>query len=121
MAKKLISQVRVFRKGQRLLNLMNFKMSAEKYGEKVQTMDGIMVVELPRDVDFTLDYAIPKENAKLDWSDVKDESPWIVELVGGKKMIFSGVDCLERGDYGFDGRKEGTMTLSFTADQVTIQ
>ena len=120
MAKKYVSRCRVMRNGAKVLDLKNFKWAETVYRAKIMTMDGPGTVELPDGPSFTIDQVLPKENAKLNWRDVADET-WVVELQEGNRLIFTGVDCLKRGEMTIDGEKESVSTLDFAATSVTIQ
>jgi hypothetical protein len=120
MAKKYVSRCRVMRNGKRVKNLKNFKMGEAVYRAPVQTFDGQGTVDVPRKPSFTFDYALPSTDATLDWSDVSDET-WVVELDGGKRAIFSGVDCIKRGEVTMDMEKEVVFTIEFSAETETIQ
>lgn len=114
MSTKYVSRARVTRNGQKVQHMKNFKFGEALYATEVETMDGGGTVDNPRRHRFSLDYAIPKNSPKLDWSDVRDED-WTVELEGGKKAIYTGVDCLSRGEFTVDAQKESVMTLNFYA------
>lgn len=120
MAKKFVSRCRVMRNGKRVLNMKNFKMGEDVYRAQLQTMDGPGTVDVPKKPSFSLDYAIPRDNAKLDWSDVSDET-WVVELDGGRRVIFSGVDSISRGEITMDSEKETVFTVNFSSESQTIQ
>jgi hypothetical protein len=120
MAKKYVSRCRVTRNGARVTDLKNFKWAEDVYRSKIMTQDGPGTVDLPDGPAFTIDYVVPKTDAKLNWRDVEDET-WVVELQGGKRVIFTGVDCLKRGEAPVDGEKETVMTLEFAATTATIQ
>jgi hypothetical protein len=120
MAKKFVSRCRVMRNGKRVLNMKNFKMGEDVYRAAISTMDGQGTVDVPKKPAFTLDYVIPRESAKLDWSDVSDET-WVVELDGGRRVIFSGVDSIKRGEITMDSEKETVFSVEFSAESQTIQ
>lgn len=121
MAKKYVSRVIVMRNGTRITDFKSFKKDAVKYGEVVELMDDQGVVENAKRYGFSIDYVIPKVGAKLDWSDVRDET-WSVQFrEGGNKVTYSGVDCLVEGDSTTDGQKETVMTLTFAAQDRIIE
>lgn len=120
MAKKYVSRARVSRNGQKVQHLKNMKFGEDKYATEVETMDGGGTVDNPKRHRFSLDYALPKTGAKLDWSDVRDED-WTVDLDGGLKAIYTGVDCMSRGEITVDGEKEAVTTLEFYAETLVIK
>jgi hypothetical protein len=120
MAKKYVSRVRVMRNGNRIQDMKQFKSDTIEYRAEVDTMDGSGTVEKNKKVKFSLDYAIPKVNAKLDWSDVVDET-WTIELEGGRRVTYTGVDILSKGETTYDSQKEAVFTLSFIAESEVIQ
>lgn len=121
MSKKYVSRVKVFRQGQRVKHLKNYKANEVAYRAEVATLDGYGTADVTKKIGFTIDYAIPRgEPAKLDWSDVVDED-WVVELEGGRRVNYGGVDCLNRGEYTTDGEKETAFTLTFLAETEVIE
>ena len=120
MAKKYVSRAVVIRNGKRQSDLKNFKVGELAYRGEVDTMDGSGSTGKAKKHRFSFDYAIPKTAAKLDWSDVEDET-WIIELDGGRRITFSGVDCLTRGEFITDAEKETVMPLSFIALSEDIE
>jgi hypothetical protein len=120
MAKKFVARCRVMRNGKRVLDMKNFKWGEEVYRTSIMTMDGPGSVDLPDKPAFSLDYVLPRENAKISWKDVENET-WVIELDGGRRGIFSGVDSIKRGEMSMDGEKETVITFDFAATSVTIQ
>lgn len=120
MAVKYVSRARVTRNGQKIQHMKSFRRREYSYAAEVETMDGGGSVDLPKRPGFSLDYALPKTNPKLDWSDVRDED-WTVELDGGKRIIYTGVDCVSMGEVTIDGEKESVATLTFIAATEVIE
>jgi hypothetical protein len=101
--------------GKKLEHLKSFKNLDEEFRAEVDLMSGSGTVDKARKYKFSVDYAIPKVGAKLDWSDVEDAT-FIVEFKDGAgRMTYSGVDCLSQGEVTLDGQQEATMTLTFMA------
>ena len=120
MAKKYVSRARVTRNGKRVEHLKNFKMGEAVYRGEVPTMDGGGTSDITKRRRFSLDYAMPKTDPKLDWSDVDDEN-WVIDLEGGRQVIYTGVDCLKRGEFTIDGENESVFTVDFWADSEVIK
>lgn len=120
MAKKFVSRCIVLRNGSRVSNMKNFKFGAITYRGETETNDGGGTYNKPRVYKFSLDYAIPKDSPKLDWSDIEDED-WTIELEGGKRVNYTGVDCLDRGEISIDQEKESVMTINFRAQTESIE
>jgi hypothetical protein len=120
MATKYVNRCIVKRNGTSVQHMKNFKMGAAAYRAQLSTSSGQGTVGVQKKSGFSLDYAIPRSNAKLDWSDVIDET-WVVELDGGRRAIYTGVDALERGEVTFDWEKESVITIPFAAATETIQ
>lgn len=120
MAKKYVSRVTVLIDGAKQDHLKNFKAHPQDYRGSFKLMDGMGTYDTVKEHKFALDYAIPKAGAKIDWSDIEDATV-IVNLKGGKSMIFSGTDSLGRGEITVDGEKESVFTIEFAAEDSTIQ
>lgn len=114
MATKYVKRCRVTRNGQTVPHLKNYENGEQEYASDIKLMDGDGSSESVKRVRFSIDYAIPQAGAKLDWSDVKDET-WTVELQGGQRITYTGVDCLKRGAFKTDMDNEAVFTLSFIA------
>jgi len=114
MAKKYVARCIVMRNGARVDDLKNFKILEDVYREEVDLMTGSGSVDRARKYKFSLDYAPPKNGAILDWSNVEDET-FIVELEGGRRLVYSGVDSLSVGELTLDGQQEAVMTVTFIA------
>lgn len=114
MAIKYANRARVTRNGQKVPHMKHFTRREAVYSSEVETMEGGGTVEKPKRPGFSIGYVLPKTNPKLDWSDVKDED-WVVEIQGGKRVIYTGVDCLSMGEFNLDGDGESVATLTFYA------
>lgn len=108
------------RNGTKLEDMKSFKMGEKTHRTEVELMDGVGTVDAASGDKFSLDYAIPKTSAKLDWSDVVDET-WIVELDGGGRVVYSGVDCLSQGEVTIDGQQESVIPLEFIAARKDVE
>lgn len=119
MAKKYVSRVTVLINGAKQDHLKNFKAHAQDYRGSFKLIDGVGTYDTVKEHKFSLDYAIPKTGAKIDWSDIEDATI-IVSLKGSKSIIYSGTDCLGRGEITLDGEKESVFTIEFAAadDQI---
>jgi hypothetical protein len=100
--------------------MKSFKHDPIDYRAEVDTMEGSGTVERNKKYKFSLDYAVPKTNAKLNWSDVSNET-WTIELEGGTRVTYTGVDSLSRGEIAMDAQKEAVTTISFIADTEVIE
>jgi len=105
--------------GKKLEHLKNFKKLEEEFRAEVDLMTGSGTVDKARKFKFSLDYAVPKVGAKLDWSDVSDAT-FIIEIKDGNRVTYSGVDCLSQGEMTLDGQQEAVMTLTFIATSKDI-
>ncbi|MCL2219331.1 MAG: hypothetical protein FWC23_05385 [Chitinispirillia bacterium] len=119
MAKKYVSRNTVLRNGTKLEDMKSFKMGEKTHRTEVELMDGTGTVDTVSPYKFSIDYAIPKTGAKLDWSDVVDDT-FIIELDGGKRVTYSGVDCLSQGEATMDGAQEAVIPLEFIAARMDI-
>lgn len=121
MAKKSVSFCRVTRNSKKVENLKNFKEGEHEYRHEEELMDSVTSIEKTYPYKFSLEYAIPTTGAKLDWSDVVDET-WTIALNGGnRKITFSGVDCVKRGETTYDGQNIATIPLEFVADRRDVE
>jgi hypothetical protein len=114
MAVKYVSQCFVIHNGKKLEHLKTFKQLEEEYRVEVELMSGVGAVDKARGYKFSVEYAIPKVGAKLDWSDVSDAT-FLVEYKDGGRITYSGVDCLSQSEVSLDGKQEAVMTLTFLA------
>ena len=112
--KQYVSRCTVTRSGTSLDHLKNFKMNEENFRKEVELMNGAGTVETARRYNFSLDYAIPKTGAKMDWADVEDDT-FTIELNGGKRISYSGVYSLSQGEITIDGENEAVITINFAA------
>jgi hypothetical protein len=100
--------------GSKIEHLKNFKPGEEVFREEVDLMEGSGTVDKGTKYKFSFDYAIPKIGPKLNWRDIEDAT-FTVELDGGSRLTYSGVDCLSQGEMTIDGEKEAVMTITFIA------
>lgn len=118
MATKYVKRARVSRNGQTIQHMKSYEEGEIEYASEVKLMDSDGSSDsLPR-YRFKIDYAIPQAGATLDWSGVRDET-WVIELQGGRRVTYTGVDCLKRSGYKTDGDNEGVITLDFIATTQT--
>lgn len=118
---KYVSRVFVMRNGSSFQHFKNFRKAEVPYGSQVDLMDGVGTVDIAKRHQYSIDYVIPVVGAKLDWSDVVDEI-WIIQMRdGGSKVIYTGVTCITEGEAYFDAQNETVMTLTFVADDRTIE
>jgi len=120
MAQKMVNRVTVMRNGTRVDNVKNFKKLEVEHRKEVDMMDGSGSVEVTVKHKFSLDYVIPAEGAKLDWDSVQDDT-FSIELNGGRRLTYSGVDLLKEGEFTTDGDGEAVMTLEFIAVDRNIE
>ncbi len=119
MSKKYVSRVKAWRNGTRLDHMKEFKLKELTYRAEVDVEGGGTVEGQIKD-GFTINYAVPKLNPKLDWSDCVDDT-WMIELEGGKRVTLTGVDILKQGEIPFDFQKEAVITLDFASDKRVIE
>ncbi len=117
---KFVSRSIVLRNGNKVPNLKSFEKDAVKFAGTFKSMDGGGTFDMNVEHLFTVNYVIPKAGAKIDWSDVQDEK-WTIELVGGNRIEYTGVDFLEEGKITVDGENEVVMPLMFRAESRTIR
>lgn len=120
MATKYVKRSRVTRNGQTVQHLKNYENGEQEYASEVKLMDGDGSSESVKRFRFLIDYAIPQIGAKLDWSDVRDET-WTVELQGGQRITYTGVDCLKCSAFKTDMDNEAVITLSFIATTMSMK
>ncbi|HEX2958023.1 MAG TPA: hypothetical protein VHO70_14410 [Chitinispirillaceae bacterium] len=118
--KKGANKATVLRNGQRQQNIKEVRFGAEEYRGEVPTMDGMMTVDKIPTKRFSIVYVIPRENAKHDWSDIKDET-WIFDIHGVKRVTYIGVDSLQRGEATLNGEGESSYQIDFIAEKVIIE
>ncbi len=117
---KFVSRSIVLRNGNKVPNLKSFEKDAVKFAGTFKSMDGGGTFDTNPEHLFTINQVIAKVGAKLDWSDVQEEN-WSVELVGGNRYEYSGVDFLEEGKITVDGENEVVLPLLFKAQSRTIR
>jgi len=120
MAQKMVNHAGLMLNGARVGNLKSFKKDEVEHRAEVDMMDGCGSVERTKKHKFSFDYVIPAEGAKLDWDKVEDAT-LTVELTGGRRLTYSGVDLLTEGEFTTDGDGEAVMTLSFIAAARNIE
>lgn len=118
MAKKFVSRVLVMRNGAKQENMKSFVEGEVPYASQIDLMDETGTADIVNRYTFALNYVIPVSAAKMDWSDVRDET-WVVQnRPDGSKRTYTGVDCLSRGEVTFDGQGESVMRLNFVATDM---
>ena len=114
MGTKFVSRSRVTRNGKKVTDLKDYTEDDIELRGVSTTMDSSGTFGKNKKYGFKINQVVAKTGAKHDWSDIVDET-WIVELDGGHRCIFTGVDCITQGGIKTDGESESVRTLTLFA------
>lgn len=112
--RRYVSRCNVMMNGTTLQDVKNFKFAEEIARKRVDLMNSTGSTEVTPRFEFSLDYVLPKDGKAIKWLDIEGATI-IVELNGGKRVSYSGVDCLSQGEQTVDGENESVRTISFVA------
>lgn len=120
MAKKYVSRCMVMRNGTKVEHLKSFNCDEVEFAQQIALMDGAGFIDKMPAHGFSVNYVMPKSGAKMDWTDVEDET-WVIALKGGGRVTYSGVKFLKRGAWDVDGESETVLPLFFGAETEIIE
>jgi hypothetical protein len=111
---KYVSGIDLEVNGQVISDFQKFKETKVERRKAVNLMRKTGYVEVTARYAFDLDYVIPADDERFDFTDVVDGTVTI-DMGGGKRRTYTGVFFMSEGDVTYEDGKESMQTMEFGA------
>lgn len=109
-----VSKVLLEVNGQAIEDFKQVEEDEIELAKEVNLMNSTGVVSVTPRRRVSVDYVVPKDKPEFDFTEVKDGT-LTIDLDNGTRIVYTGVTTLKIGATTYDGDKEATKKITFSA------